>query len=293
MSQLKRMQPPRKVEYAPQITRMRDSFVEDFEHHGHPEYRMALSTFENRVSLFLRIDENGEGRFRNMMRDLMKSAHLKVSFLEGEVVFTKFSAAVPKTRKHVDVRSKIARPQWAGILDTAMPRILDDLSHRVTEGTSYSYSEFLGLLTFWPKDSMFEELLEMRLNKAGYNIAVKKTVVRITKAAKGEPKRPPKVSHAIGKSFNAQQLFSIMEKSCCETMAELRAMKFAEPFTHVVTLREPNDTVRWFKLDEPIVLNGSQVFGLDLVLGDILLVNEAGAKLFRKNMACNVRKIKF
>jgi hypothetical protein len=299
-----------KVQYAPQIERMRDSFVTDFEHNGHPEYRIPQADFENRAALFLRYGETEEGRFKNMMRDLMKTAQLKISFLEGEVIFTKSTAPVPQANKTraADYRTRIPRPQWQGILDTAMPRIIADLKHRTAPTTSYTHAQFFDLLTFWPSDAMFVELLEIRLGKLGYDIEVLKSVVRLSNRNAGAAKVTKTPKPPIIKMFNAQELFAVLEKTFCQTLEELREMKFAGAYSHVVTLQDhPTDSEKGpqkiFFVDEDMqVVGGRKVDEIELRVGDIVLTNEAGAKQFRKAVRfvnesprrmCSVRKIKF
>lgn len=307
---------PRVCRWASPMIRLRDSFVEDFEHNRHTEYVVDQAAFEQRILTFYRTAF--DGRFKNMFRDLMKGVNLKVSFLAGNVYFTKPSVVVVKKKSGApapSVQVKIPKKEWAGIIKQAVGRIGDRMKHSATFTVVVSHPQFRELITFWPSKPEFIDQLNKALVKEGYKVEVGKSVVRVSfdkiaqrdsEQPKVKPARAPKVEKPIAKVFNAQALFAVIDKSFREAMGDISQLRWADDYTHTVTLAE-YDTDRSdgqfvHFVEEDIRIAGRNVDELFLRRGDIVLTNDAGAKQFRKavrhvNSApcrmCKVTKLKF
>lgn len=303
---------PLAVQWAAHILRLRDSLVEDFEHNGHPEYVLQQADFEQRVNIFYKA--TFDGRFKNMFRDLMDTVSLRIRFIDGTVVLAKkpvnqfFETQVVRTHA-----AKIPRNQWAGIIRNAVPRIGERLKHSATHTVVVSHQQFRELVTFWPSEPEFIIQLNKALVKNGHKVEVGKAVVRVSfdkiaqrdyEANKG--KRVKKVEKSIAKVFNAQALFAVIDKSFREAMGDISALRWADDYTHTVTLCEYDnnrfDIATVHFVDADVKIGGRNVDELVLQRGDIVLTNDAGAKQFRNavrciggkpNRMCNVRKLHF
>lgn len=311
-----------KCDWAAHMIRLRDSFVEDFEHNRHPEYTITQADFENRVLAFYKPADFG-GRFKNMFRELMRTVALKVSFLAGEVYFAKSSVVIVKKKalgSPEKVQVKIPKKEWGGIIKQAVVRIGDRLKHSATFTVVVSHPQFRELITFWPSEPEFIDKLNKALVKQGYKIEVGKAVVRISfdkiaqrdalvplaQGPRGAQARPPKVEKPIAKVFNAQALFAVIDKSFREAMGDISQLRWADDYTHTVTLMEydtdkTNGQFVHF-VDDDVRIAGRNVDELYLRVGDIVLTNDAGAKMFRKAVRhineapcrmCKVTKLKF
>jgi hypothetical protein len=323
-----------KCDWASHMIRLRDSFVEDFEHNRHPEYTITQAAFETRVLAFYKTADF-DGRFRNMFRDLMRTVALKVSFLAGNVTFGKFSVVIVKKKGHVSapqpvvpkVQTKIPKKEWAGIIKQAVVRIGDRMKHSATFTVVCTHEQFRELITFWPSEPEFIDQLNKALAKQAQKVVVAKTVVRVAFDHIAErdshvpiirPRRPkgsvpiirapraPKVEKPIAKVFNAQALFAVIDKSFREAMGDISQLRWADDYTHAVTLMEydtdKTDGQLVHFVDEDVRIAGRNVDELYLRRGDIVLTNDAGAKMFRKAVRhvneapcrmCKVTKLKF
>lgn len=306
---------PKAVQWAAHILRLRDSLVEDFEHNGHPEYTLQQADFEQRVNIFYKA--TFDGRFRNMFRDLMETVALKISFIDGTVVLSKKpinqTYATEVVRTHA---AHIPKDQWAGIIRNAVPRIGERLKHSATFTVVVSHPQFRELVTFWPSEPEFITQLNKALVKSGFKVEVGKAVVRVSydkiaqRDAQGpQGKRAAKVAKPekpIAKVFNAQALFAVIDKSFTEAMGDISQLRWADDYTHTVTLAEYDNNRFDFAtihfVDEDIKIGGRNVDELILQRGDVVLTNCAGAKQFRKavrhinelpHSMCKVRKLKF
>lgn len=100
----------RVCQWASYMLRLRDSFVEDFEHNRHPEYAIPKEDFERRVRTFYKPDAF-DGRFKNMFRSLMQTVRLKVGFIDEQVQFTKLSpVAIPVKSAKPKRPARVAKP---------------------------------------------------------------------------------------------------------------------------------------------------------------------------------------
>ena len=98
-------------QWASYMLRLRDSFVEDFEHNRHPEYAVPKADFERRVRTFYKPD-SFDGRFKNMFRSLMQTVRLKVSFIDEQIQFSKLSPVALPVRMRIWPKrpARVAKP---------------------------------------------------------------------------------------------------------------------------------------------------------------------------------------